>query len=185
MNTPNPGQIHDLKKKLRILNAELDKMQSDPQHEAEHFAEAYKISKWVNNELDELFPVNRGEHYNFEFKSGVLVDDYPIYGDNWNHDGLQYGKHVTQYLSAQSFLSDLERHDRATFLYIDWYLTPLKNSYDFIKYLGHDLKDQKFHNIIITTDETELNLSEMPWVKAIIRKDPPWSLGLTLNKDTR
>jgi hypothetical protein len=158
-------------------------MQSDPQREGEHFEEAYKISKWANDEMNDLFPTTPEEQYNFEFKSGVLVDDYHIYGDNWNHDGLQYGKHVTQYLSEQSFLADLQRYDRSTFLYIDWYLAPMKNSYNFIKHLGHDLADHKFHNIIITTDETGLDLSTMPWVKAIIRKDPPWSLGLKLNKD--
>jgi hypothetical protein len=180
MSNPDFGRIHEIKKKLRILASELDKMQSDPESEAEHFEQAYFISQWVNQEMNDLFPtINSVDKINFEFQSGVLIDDYPLYADTWNSAGLKYGRYVTHYLDEKSFLSDLDKIDRSTFIYIDWYLDQFKNSYDLVKYLGNDLGENRFQNIIITTDEIGLELSAMPWVKAIIGKDPPWSLGTT------
>jgi hypothetical protein len=179
------GRIHTMKKKQALLNEELRLMQVDVKNIKKHYQQAMNHSNWLIDELSTLFPATHCKSkFDFEFQSGVLVDDQSIYADRWNDAGLEYGKSVIHYKDEASFLEDLETYDRSTFLYIDWYLTANITSFDLIKHLGQDLGSRKFHNIIVTTAGTGLDQSQIPWVKAIIDKEPPWNLG-TLNPPTR
>ena len=61
------------------------------------------------------------------------------------------------------------------------FLSKMEPSFDFTKTLSKP--PYNFKNIIITTEAFGLDLAEMPWIKAIIKKDPPWNLGLSNNKE--
>ena len=126
------GRIHVLKKKIRILTSELNKMQTDTQREIEHYQEAYSISTWASRELASLFPtVTSSALFGFSFESGVLIDDHVLFAELWNDAGLQFGKNVIYFKSEQDFMTEITHFKKTTFIYLDWYLNSHTNSLSF------------------------------------------------------
>ena len=110
------------------------------------------------------------------FESGVLIDDDFISACIWNHVGQQYQKKVTHYLSGELFLQDVDQYSKDIFIYVDWYLKATLDGLELTK----KLSGLGFKNIVVTTNSYDVKLEDLPWVKAVIQKDPPWNLNLLL-----
>ena len=170
MTSPEFGRIHDLKRKVKILNAELSRLASVTGGAEPKLIEICSTAKWVESELTDLFPEPESPQ-GVAFESGVLIEDSALVAAEWQMLGQQFGKTVDHYATGDLFLKNSIKYDRSTYIYIDWFISPFTDSLD----LTQEVHRLGFTNIFITTHYVGLNLDTMPWVKAIIGKDPPWT----------
>lgn len=170
MNEANANtelRIHDVKKNIKILISELEKMQNDSTNEVDHYQSAYALAKWLDVELQNLFPAKRNSLV--QFSSGVLIDDDSIFAAIWNQAGAPFGKSVRHYPNGSSFIKDSQNFPKDTFIYIDWFLEPTKPCTELIQ----KLVSMGFTNLVITTNATNIVIPEFPSIP-IISKNPPW-----------
>jgi FixJ family two-component response regulator len=118
-----------------------------------------------------MFSSNQKTTETIKYPSGILIDDSPIVALYWNTIGKRFDKSVTHYSNIEAFLLDAPKLPRHTYLYVDWYLSPSVDGVEITK----QLSEMGFKNIVITTNAYHLDISEMPWIQAVISKDPPWS----------
>lgn len=172
MNDRLSREIHDLKKLAMKILKQLEEVRLYSFNPPKSAIDAYESSKELFAKLTEIFPEHSYLPTNPEpLGSGVLIDDEKTYAINWNLIGNPKGFHVVHYSSHEDFIKEQTRFERETFIYVDWYIDLFTDSLEFTK----QLFDLGFKNIIITTNAPGLDVSDMPWIKRIIDKSPPWS----------
>ena len=91
----------------------------------------------------------------------------------WQFAAKKVGCDLKMYSSFKSFVSEIDRHDKNTAIYMD-------------SDLGNGIKGEEcayflfqngFTNIHITTGYCAEKYSSFPWIKTVIGKVPPFYMG--------
>lgn len=100
----------------------------------------------------------------------VLIDDSKINCDNWQLMGKFYNKKVCTFNSPGEFYAMIDQFDRATNIYIDSNLADDLHGEDIAK----DIFEKGFNKIYLCTGYSKKNFPDMPWIKDIVGKTPPF-----------
>lgn len=166
----DPRHIHNLKKKLDVIAANSEQLLNN--HDPALIKEIIEITNWMIMTIDDVFSKSKIKVDNkLNFESGVLIDDSESVAELWNLAGSKVGKSVIHFKTGHNFLHEMKNYDKKTFIYIDWYISEFQDSLALTK----EIFENGFKNIFITTDANHLDIMQMPWVKEIISKNPPWS----------
>lgn len=100
----------------------------------------------------------------------VLIDDSKINCDNWRLMGKFYNKKVCTFNSPGEFYAMIDQFDRATNIYID------SNLSDDIQgeTVAKDIFERGFNKIYLCTGHSKEDFPNMPWIKDIVGKTPPF-----------
>jgi signal transduction histidine kinase/FixJ family two-component response regulator len=103
----------------------------------------------------------------------ILIDDNKLVRMTWQFAAKKVGCDLKMYSSFKSFVSEIDRHDKDTAIYMD-------------SDLGNGIKGEEcayflfqngFTNINITTGYCVEKYSSFPWIKTVIGKVPPFYMG--------
>ena len=100
----------------------------------------------------------------------VFIDDDKMMRMTWIFSAEEAGKNMSTYPSFKAFLNELHRYGKDTIIYIDSDLG------DNIKgeICAKQLFDAGFFEIHLTTGHSPEQFDTMPWIKAIVGKEPPF-----------
>ena len=105
-----------------------------------------------------------------EFFDAILIDDDVLIRLIWTQKAKSLGKRFRAFATATEFTQSLDSFERSIPIYVD------SNLGDEIK--GEDvLKDLRYHGfstLLLATGFDSAFFPEMPWVTAIVGKEPPW-----------
>ena len=100
----------------------------------------------------------------------IFIDDDVAITGAWVLHGLSKGKIVAAYNSIRAFKIDLNQFNLDTPVFIDSDLNDIVKGQDFAK----ELSERGFANIYLATGYRTADFGEMPWIKAIVGKEPPF-----------
>jgi FixJ family two-component response regulator len=100
----------------------------------------------------------------------ILIEDDEFIAETWKWFAERQNQRLVHYRSAESFLEDQQKYDRALPIYLDWFLREGVPSLDF----SVELHRLGFENIIVTTSVPKFDVSSFPWLKGVCGKECPW-----------
>ena len=101
----------------------------------------------------------------------VLIDDDPITHLNWRNAAKQAGKRLKGFWRPEVFFKIAGNLNRSIPIYIDSELG------DSVKgeLVAKEISAMGFEHIILTTGHASGKFRDMPWLKAVMAKEPPWT----------
>lgn len=104
----------------------------------------------------------------------VLIDDDPMMRMTWIFAAEDAGKKIATYSSFDEFINEIDNYNKSTIIYID-------------SDLGKDIRgeicakhlfDKGFIEIHLATGHSKEQFSNMPWLKSVLGKEPPFILTI-------
>lgn len=103
--------------------------------------------------------------------SAVLLDNDPTMGVVWNLAAKRAGVSLQTFTTAHELTKALQKLNKDTAVYLDLNLGEGQvRGVD----LAHDLSNAGYKNITLTTGESAELYANLPWIKEVIGKTPPW-----------
>lgn len=102
---------------------------------------------------------------------GILVDDDGLMREVWGQAADAHGKTLKAFASSEEFLAVADGFDRASPVYLDSRLGTARRG----EAVAKDLHARGFTNISLVTGRPADAYGEMPWVRTIRGKSPPWT----------
>ncbi len=101
----------------------------------------------------------------------VLIDDDTLTHQSWQITAKRKGIPLRCFAEYRKFESESERIPKTSQIYIDSDLRPenLKG-----EELAQELYARGYQNIFLATGKPASHFPPMPWIKAIVGKEPPW-----------
>jgi hypothetical protein len=106
----------------------------------------------------------------FYTDSLVFIDDDEMMRITWSFAAEQVGKNIVTYSSFNEFINEIDKYNKGTVIYIDSDLGYGIKGEACAKYLF----DKGFVEIHLTTGYPKDQFNYMPWIKAVIGKEPPF-----------
>jgi signal transduction histidine kinase len=100
----------------------------------------------------------------------VLLDDDALVRMNWTGTAKAKGLKVAAFHDIQEFLAAAQGLPKATAIYLDSKLGDGCRGED----IARDLHAKGFTNLYLTTGYERGSLPDMPWIKEVLGKAPPW-----------
>lgn len=102
----------------------------------------------------------------------VFIDDDEMMRTTWIFAAEDAGQSIATYASFEEFTKKLNNYNKNTIIYID---SDLGNN---IKgeTCAKELFDKGFSEIYLATGHSKDLFNEMPWIKSIVGKEPPFLL---------
>ena len=98
----------------------------------------------------------------------VFIDNDEMMRMTWIFSAEEAGKTISTYPSFDAFTNEINNYDKSTPIYIDSDLGNNTKGEDCAK----NLFDMGFTEIYLATGHSKDRFSHMPWIKAIVGKDP-------------
>ena len=100
----------------------------------------------------------------------ILIDDDSLIHAVWKMAAITAGKHVKMYFTPDDFFKDSADLDSAVPVYLD---VSLKNGLrgDVV---SKEIYDAGFKEIYLATENEKKRFLNIPWVKSVVGKEPPW-----------
>ena len=112
-------------------------------------------------------------HFNIENKSEiVLIDDDALIRTLWAVTAREAELHVSTYASIEEFNKVINHYSKTTKIYIDSQLDGLVRGEHFAK----ELYSLGFTDLHLTTGYDQKKFQNIPWIKSVIGKEPPFLL---------
>lgn len=112
-----------------------------------------------------FIPIIFGKKQNTDY---ILIDDDELIRMAWTIAANECGKNISTYSSTEEFNKDMKNYDKKTSIYID---SDLGNSVRGELY-AKELYMYGFTEIYLATGHSPEKFDKMPWIKAIVGKDP-------------
>jgi signal transduction histidine kinase len=109
---------------------------------------------------------------NAERLDAVLIDDDALVHFAWNMSARKNAKQIKTFCKAKDFISNSNKIDRTIPIFID---SNLGNDVRG-EILAKELISIGFENLYLTTGHPADAFGEMPWIKKIVGKEPPWQI---------
>ena len=100
----------------------------------------------------------------------ILIDDDETTHISWRLIGKQMGKVVQTYFDPKEFFAESALYNRDIPIYIDAHLSKNQKGEEISK----EIKDKGFENIYLATGSSPNEFPDLPWIKKIVGKEPPW-----------
>lgn len=101
----------------------------------------------------------------------ILIDDDPMIHGIWNISAKKAGKKLNTYFTENEFMQDVKNIDPLTPIYIDVNLK--SDIYGDI--ISKHIFANGFKELYLTTGHEKSRFADIPWIKGIIGKEPPWT----------
>ena len=102
----------------------------------------------------------------------ILIDDEEIVRQTWEMAAEIIDKPIITYASISEFEGQINAIAKDSEIYID---SKLGNDEDDKgEVLAKKLYNQGFQNLYITTGYEEYDFKDMPWLKKVVDKEPPF-----------
>ncbi|MFH1356770.1 MAG: HAMP domain-containing sensor histidine kinase [bacterium] len=103
----------------------------------------------------------------------ILIDDDYLVHTSWNIIAKRCGKIIRCYADPKDFVTNSKNINKSTPLYID------SNLGDDVKgeELAKEYFEQGFENIYLATGYSVEDFPNMPWIKGVVGKEPPFLVG--------
>ncbi len=101
----------------------------------------------------------------------ILIDDEQITQMNWESAARESGKHLKLFSSPGTFFPVAKHLSKKTPIYIDSHLGGNVRG----ELVAKDIYSMGFHEIHLTTGYSADDFTDMPWLKGVRGKQPPWS----------
>lgn len=135
------------------------------------------IRKQCNKLGVRLIPKNFASHIPIKMREykccdAILIDDDSMVHMIWNLAASRAGKKLNVYTTADEFMQDIHNLNVSTPLYID------VNLKDGVRgdIISKNISTQGFKEIYLATGYEKSKFVNMPWIKDIVGKDPPWNI---------
>ena len=115
-------------------------------------------------------PINLSKTLSSKLTDLIFIDDDIAITGAWVLHGLTKGKTIAAYNSIHSFKADINKYASNVPIYIDSDLNDVKKGQEFAK----ELYVNGFKNIYLATGYNASQFEDMPWIKAIVGKEPPF-----------
>jgi signal transduction histidine kinase len=102
----------------------------------------------------------------------VLIDDDLLVHRVWSLQAKHVGKLVQTYVSGEMFYAAARQIDKTTPVYVDVKLGGQENGVDVAK----QVYEMGFRDIFFTTGYTKDDVPDIPWIKGLVGKEPPWTI---------
>ena len=99
----------------------------------------------------------------------VLLDDQEMISQMWEIQSKKFNKKIITFNEIFVLLSIIDFFNKKTPIFLDSNLGAEKG-----EYFGKELFNKGFENIFITTGYEPIHFKNMPWIKGIIGKEPPF-----------
>jgi signal transduction histidine kinase len=100
----------------------------------------------------------------------VFIDDDDLTRSNWEDSAEKHGKVLRTFSSPEDFLVSAAALRNTTVIYLDSKLRDGRRGEVFAK----ELYSQGFRNLYLATGYVAEEFDAIPWIKAVVGKDPPW-----------
>ncbi|MFH1356777.1 MAG: hypothetical protein ABII18_06540 [bacterium] len=100
----------------------------------------------------------------------VLIDDDPIIHASWTFVAKSKGKVVRCYAKANEFIQEIGMYHKETPIYIDSNLGENVRG----EIVAKNIHEKGFENIYLATGYNPEEFTQMPWIKAVVGKEPPF-----------
>jgi signal transduction histidine kinase len=100
----------------------------------------------------------------------IFIDDDKNLTIAWEQHALLEGKKIKTFNSTNDFKETLELYNKEIPIYIDSDLNETLRGEEFAKYLY----DKGFHNLYLATGYDKSHFGNLPWIKEIVSKRPPF-----------
>lgn len=101
----------------------------------------------------------------------ILIDDDPMIHGIWNISAKKAGKKLNIYFTENEFMQDIKNIDALTPIYID---VNLKDDI-YGDIISKHIFANGFKELYLTTGYEKSRFTDIPWIKGIIGKKPPWT----------
>ena len=100
----------------------------------------------------------------------ILIDDDSLVHAMWEFSAIKHNKKIRIFATSQQFLEISKNFPYDTPVYID------SNLGEGIKgeIISKEIYEMGFKNIYLATGENSDKFINMPWLKGIMSKSPPW-----------
>lgn len=117
----------------------------------------------------------RGTAVRIQFENAprrvVLIDDNELLVDVWKKVAQKRGIELLCFSNPEEFLKAAQSISRTTDIYLD---LEFKADREGGLRLGEELKRMGFERIFLATGHPPEKFRHLPWVSAVVGKDPPW-----------
>ena len=100
----------------------------------------------------------------------ILIDDDEIVHTTWRLIAKQNGKTIQTYFDPKEFFEECSLYNRDIPIYIDAHLSKNQKGEEISK----KIKEKGFENIYLATGSSPKEFPNLPWIKKIVGKEPPW-----------
>ncbi len=101
----------------------------------------------------------------------VLIDDDELARYTWEVSAEQHGKVLRTFTTSKEFIAIAESLEKDTAIYVDAELQNGQQGSDFAK----ELYSLGFSNLYMATGHPPEKFADMPWIKEVRGKSPPWN----------
>jgi signal transduction histidine kinase len=101
----------------------------------------------------------------------VYIDDEEIMTSLWQESAILSGKNLHVFNDPREFMKIFDFYNKDTLIYMDSSLGGNLKGEDFAK----NLFEKGYQNIILATGFPKEKFKEMPWLRDVIDKTPPWN----------
>jgi len=115
-------------------------------------------------------PIELREQKAKEHWDAVLIDDDSDMHFAWTLSAKTKNKLLKTYFRPSEFLSEAENYFNDVPIYVD---SSLKNG-EKCELLSKKLYDLGFTNLYLATGFQPEKFGELPWIKQVVGKNPPW-----------
>ena len=117
-----------------------------------------------------LFRICLPQHYSSDYeKCFVLIDNDNMGRRVWEIAARKKKIKLSCFAKASEVFFQIDQFDKSTTFYIDSNLDTEKG-----EDVARKLYDLGYHNLYLATGYSPSHFGEMPWIKGILGKDPPW-----------
>jgi signal transduction histidine kinase len=124
--------------------------------------------KIIPKNIAPYFPIHTSNNKN---KADLIIlDDNQELATAWILHGIKVGKSVVAFNTINEFKSSMMCYEKNIPIYIDFHLNESLTGLEFSK----ELYEKGFTNLYIASACSTLRLNEMPWIKGLSGKEPPF-----------